>query len=294
MISWDKTWSLLENSVRSSLKSAVTQLPNLIAGVIVLLLVALVVWIYKKVAHRILGRYTIRQSLQELILTFGKVLLWTIGIVAAATLVFPGISPSKILGAAGLASVAVGLAFKDIFQNFFAGILLLWRFPFEPGDIIESGDVKGKVIDTRLRMTTVRALSGELIIVPNSQLIANPLDVLTDQDLRRTEIQTGVAYKEDLPQAIEVITKALQACETLVKDKPHDVFASGFGASSMDIDIIYWTSSSPYEMRRSRAEVVTKVKSALDEARIEIPFPYRTLTFDEPLKTMVHNSEEKN
>jgi small-conductance mechanosensitive channel len=101
--------------------------------------------------------------------------------------------------------VAVGLAFKDIFQNFFAGVILLWKFPFEPGDFIVCADVKGRVMDTRLRMTTVRNPSGELIIVPNSVLVGNPLDVLTDEPLRRNSIVTRIAFKEDLEAARRVV-----------------------------------------------------------------------------------------
>ena len=160
---------------------------------------------------------------------------------------------------------------------------MLWRFPFEPDDFIEGDGVRGRVIETRLRMTTVRSPSGELVIVPNAHLIGNPLQVLTNRKLRRTIVQTGVAYKEDLARAIEVIEGVLENCGTVHHDKPHDVFATGFGDSSMNIDVIYWTDSKPYEMRRSHSEVVIAIKAALDKEGIEIPFPYRTLTFDEPM-----------
>lgn len=249
-----------------------------------LLLTAAVVWVFIKVAKRLLAKRDLRSSMKDLILTFGKVGIWIIGILAAAIIVFPGLTPAKALGAAGLLSVAVGLAFKDIFENFFAGVLLLWRFPFEPGDFIECGGVRGRVIETRLRMTTVRSTEGELIIVPNAHLISNPLDVLTNQDWRRTTVATGVAYKEDLAVAIEVIRNVVKKCESVNHEKPWDVFASGFGESSMDLEILYWTKSAPYEMRRSRSEVITAVKAELDAKGIEIPFPYRTLTFDQPLE----------
>ncbi|GHC41494.1 mechanosensitive ion channel family protein [Roseibacillus persicicus] len=290
-LSLDKTYQILEGSIRESLKAAVAHLPNFVASALVLLFVAALVWVYSRLARKFLKRFELRPSLRDLVLTFGKTILWTVGLVAAATILFPGLTPSKALGAAGLASVAVGLAFKDIFQNFFAGILLLWRFPFEPGDIIEVDGVRGKVIDTRLRMTTVRSTEGELVIVPNSQLIENPLNVLTDQDFRRTVVKTGVAYKEDLGAAVEVIKETLEKCGSVRTEKPHDVFVSGFGSSSMDIDVIYWTHSRPYEMRRSRSEVAIAIKKALDEAGIEIPFPYRTLTFDEPLSTVLSREE---
>ena len=275
--------SILRASLEQQITGLIEQLPNIVVGVIVLLLTWLATWVFVRVVQRALSHSTLRQSMKKLIMTFGKVLIWLIGILIAAMIIFPGLTPAKALGAAGLASVAIGLAFKDIFQNFFAGVLLLWRFPFEPGDFIEGEGVRGRVIETRLRMTTVRSPGGELVIVPNAHLIGNPLQVLTNLKFRRTIVQTGVAYKEDLARAIAVIKEILPDCGTIDLGKPHDVFASGFGDSSINIDVIYWTSSTPYDMRRSHSEVVVAIKAALDKEGIEIPFPYRTLTFDEPL-----------
>jgi small conductance mechanosensitive channel len=283
MMSFQKAVSILRDSLQEQLRGLIEQLPNIIVGVIMLLLTWLAAWIFVMAARRTLSHSSMRRSMKELILTFGKVLVWVVGILIAAMIIFPGLTPAKALGAAGLASVAIGLAFKDIFQNFFAGVLLLWRFPFEPDDFIEGDGVRGWVIETRLRMTTVRSPSGELVIVPNAHLIGNPLQVLTNRKYRRTIVQTGVAYKEDLARAIKVIEGVLPDCATINMSKPHDVFATGFGDSSMTIDVIYWTNSAPYEIRRSHSEVVVAIKAALDREGIEIPFPYRTLTFDEPL-----------
>ena len=275
---------ILQTTLQENLKAIIEQLPSLIAGVVILLLVGFVVWIFGLVTAKLLKKLDLRPSLNDLILAFGKALIWVVGLLIAATVVFPGLTPSKVLGAAGLASVAVGLAFKDIFQNFFAGILLLWKFPFEPGDLIECAGVRGVVVETRLRLTTVRSTEGELIIVPNSHLIGNPLEVITSRPERRTMVSTGVAYKEDLARAQKVIAQAVEGCETVNTQKQWDVFVSGFGDSSMDLEVYYWTSSRPYEMKRSKSEVALAIKEALDREGIEIPFPYRTLTFDEPLR----------
>ena len=275
---------ILQNTLQENLSEIIKQLPSLIAGVTILVIVGFAAWIFGFIAKKVLKKLDLRTSLKDLILAFGKALIWVVGFLIAATVIFPGLTPSKVLGAAGLASVAVGLAFKDIFQNFFAGILLLWKFPFEPGDLIDCAGVKGIVVETRLRLTTVRSTDGELIIVPNSHLIANPLEVLTSRNERRTVVATGVAYKEDLARAKEVVEKAVEGCESVNTQKQWDVFVSGFGDSSMDLEVYYWTSSRPYEMKRSRSEVALAIKEALDREGIEIPFPYRTLTFDEPLR----------
>ena len=275
--------TILTNSLSGILKDAIAHLPNLAAGAAILAVTWLVAFIYQKFFCKLTSRGNMRKSLEELLVTLGKVAVWLIGTMIAAMILFPGLTPSKALGAAGLASVAIGLAFKDIFQNFFAGILLLWKFPFEPGDFIEWGEVKGKVVDTHLRLTTIRQTNGELIVVPNAFLIGNPVNVLTSRDLRRIEVTTGVAYGEDVEESLGVIRKAVESCALVDKERDRKVLVAAFGASSIDIDILCWADSSPMGQREARSEIVTAVKRALDDAGIEIPFPYRTLTFKEPL-----------
>ncbi|MGJ8673791.1 mechanosensitive ion channel family protein [Rubritalea sp.] len=279
-------------SVNSIAADVIAHLPNIFAGIIVLIITWIVALVFKKVIPKVISRFHWRTSLEELFLTLGKVAIYILGFLVAAMVLFPGLTPAKLLGAAGLASVAVGLAFKDIFQNFFAGILLLWKFPFEPGDFIVCGDVRGRVVETELRLTTLRASSGELIIVPNAHLVGNPIDVLTDKDIRRVELMTGVAYSEDVAAAVKLIKETVSQCNTVDQAQPLDVLASNFGDSSIDISVLYWTGSSPMDFRKSKNEVITAIKEALDNAGIEIPFPYRTMTFSEPLK--IENISSKN
>ena len=87
----------------------------------------------------------------------------------------------------------------------------------------------------------------------------------------------------DVENAVTVIERALEGCDTVDHERTVDVFPKAFGSSSIDIEVIWWTEPEPRDIRRSRAEVVTAIKRALDEAGIEIPFPYRTLTFKEPV-----------
>ena len=141
--------------------------------------------------------------------------------------------------------------------------------------------------DISIRMTTIRLISGELVVMPNSVLFKNPVEVLTTQNKRRVTIITGVAYSEDVKQAVKVIENALKNCETIKKDEEIQIFPQAFGSSSIDIEVAWWTDPRPVDIRRSRGEVVSAVKNALDDAGIEIPFPYRTLTFKDSLRTKV-------
>ncbi|MBR7552348.1 mechanosensitive ion channel, partial [Mycobacterium tuberculosis] len=76
-------------------------------------------------------------------------------------------------------SVAIGFAFKDIFQNLLSGILLLLSEPFRIGDQIISGNFEGTVEDIQIRATTIRTYDGRKVVIPNSQLYTSPMTVNT-------------------------------------------------------------------------------------------------------------------
>ncbi len=258
--------------------------PYMIAGLMVLLFTGVVVFVMRRFGRHFFRRTTSRKSLQDLLVRLLTIATWILGLLFAAMVLIPGLTPAKMLGAVGLFSVAVGFAFKDIFENFFAGILILWHFPFEEGDVIECEDIVGRVESVEVRNTTIRRVTGELVIVPNLFLFKNPCHILTNRRKRRTSVVAGIAYSEDVNTAVKVIKEAVSVCKTVRDDEPLQVFPAGFGESSINIEVTWWTGSTPFAMRESHGEVVAAIKYALDEAGIEIPFPYRTLTFKEPLR----------
>lgn len=274
---------LLQETLSALWVDLVSHLPFLVAGAILLGLTWIVAALASRVLAKALARSDLRGSLQDLISRLFRMAIWAAGVLVVALVVFPGLTPARAIGGLGLLSIAIGLAFKDIFENFFAGVLLLWRFPFENGDYIECQGIVGQVLNVTVRNTLIRRMSGELVVVPNSTLFKNPVDVLTDRSIRRVTVMAGVAYGEQVPAAKQVIEQAVRSCESVNQDEPVQIFTQAFGASSIDIEVAWWTGARPVEIRRSRDEVVTAIKGALDEAGIEIPFPYRTLVFKEPL-----------
>jgi len=130
----------------------------------------------------------------------------------------------------------------------------------------------------------VRQTDGQLVVAPNAMFFKNPVTIRTARDVRRTTIICGVAYGEDVDEAREVIANAVRSVDA-VRDDVRDVqiFAQEFGDSSINFEVTWRTGSRPVDIRASRDKVVAAVKRALDDAGIEIQFPYRTLTFSEPL-----------
>ncbi|MEO1020717.1 MAG: mechanosensitive ion channel family protein [Pseudomonadota bacterium] len=130
----------------------------------------------------------------------------------------------------------------------------------------------------------MRKRSGELVLLPNSFLFKNPVEIQTDRKWPRISTVVGVAYSENVDTSRDVIQKAVEELET-VADQPVQVFATEFNSSSIDFMVRWWTESTPIGEHRSRDQVVVTIKAALDDAGIEIRFPYRPLNCNEPLKS---------
>jgi len=260
-------------------------LPQLGIALAVVLLTAVTAAIVRAVSRRVLRRTRLRESLKRLLVLLASLATWTLGLMFAALIAFPNLTPTKMLAGLGIGSVAIGFAFKDIFENFLAGIIILLRREMRIGDYVHCQGMEGHVEEILVRETHIRQTDGQLVIVPNSLLFKNPLTIRTDLEQRRTTLICGVAYGEDVDQAREIIRKAVESCSTVIaNDRPIQVFAREFADSSINFEVNWWTRSGPVDIRRSRDQVVAAIKRALDEAGIEIPFPYRTLTFGDPLR----------
>lgn len=289
----DSLESLLENApdspdemaaaVTTSLvdlwESLLNRAPFLVGGLITLLVTAGLVFVAKHVVRRALKVAKLRRNLRDLIEQLTGVLVWIVGITVAAVIVFPGLTPTKVLAGLGLGSIALGFAFKDIVENFLAGVLILWRFPFVPGDYISCGDIEGAVEEVTVRMTYLRRVNGELVVLPNARVFKEAVVVRTSRPVRRMTELIGVAYEADADTARGVIRQAVADCQTVMNDRPLDVQLHSLGASSVDFAVTWWTGPLPGDERASRDEVLTAVKRALNEADIEIPWPQQVVSF---------------
>lgn len=280
------------DQMRGLIQTSIALLPNLIAALLILVLTWLVAWVAGSIVSRLLRRSRARASLIEAVSKLMRLLVWVMGILVAMTVIFPNLTPTKLLAGLGIGSIAIGLAFKDIFENFLAGFLILLRKPMRHGDDIECEGVSGRVERITIRDTYVRQRSGELILLPNSYLFKNPVKILTDQDLRRITVIIGVAYGEDVDTARDVIANAMAPIAKTESPREVQVFATEFNSSSVDFMVRWWVSSPPIGEHKSRDKAVSAIKHALDEAGIEIPFPYRTLTFNEPLSLRQETEEQ--
>jgi small-conductance mechanosensitive channel len=287
----------LESEIESMATAFFKSLPNLTIALVVVIGALIAGRVVRAFVSAAMHRAHVRDALVTLARNLISIAAWIVGIAIAMTVIFPSVSPSDIIAGLGLTSVAIGFAFKDVFENFLAGVIILGREKLRIGDVIECEDVYGRVENILIRETHVRETDGELVIVPNSYLFKNPVNIETDRGLKRQELVVGVDYDTDMRQAKSVLQEALNSCNTVKQSETKDVQCVSFGGSSIDFKLLWWSGSRPADQRETYDEVAFAVKDALDAAGITIPFPQSTLSFrDEavpiPLQTRGTDSRE--
>lgn len=285
--------NILIERLRELLTGFVELLPQIFFAIIFIGLTAIAAKLAVVVYHKTVSRTKVRRALIEVFGKFLAIGIWIFGFLISATILFPDLTPGNLLAGLGIGSIAIGFAFKDIFENFIAGIFILLREPMRIGDYMECEGVEGFVEKITLRDTYVRQSDGQLVVAPNAMLFTNPVIVVTDRSIRRVTVICGVAYGEDMDAAREVISKAVDTVDSVNTSKKPQIFAQEFASSSINFEVTWWTGSKPVEIRQSRDAVISAVKRALDDAGIEIPFPYRTLTFKGALPIAKSENDEK-
>ena len=273
-------------------EQSLAALPSLVIATAILVLTWLIAKGAGMISRKITGKTELRGSLRHLLQKTVKLVIWIIGLMIAAVVVFPDFTPASLIAGLGIGTVAVGFAFKDIFENFFAGVMIMLREKMQLGDVVEVEGILGTVEYISLRETHIRQFSGELTILPNATLFKSPVQIWTDKPKRRFEVEIGVSYDTDLDRASQVIRDAVEACQLVDKEQTVYVLANNFNSSSVDFLVRWWAASSGAESALNRDQVLRAIKAALDGAKIEIPFPYVTHTFKENVPHMDKASEE--
>ena len=186
-----------------------------------------------------------------------------------------GFNLGVLLGAAGILSVAVGFASQTSASNLISGLFLLGERPFAVGDVITVGNTTGEVMSVDLLSVKIRTFDNRFVRIPNEMMIKSEVTTLTRFPIRRYDVQLGIAYKEDIARAREVLmTVADRNPLCLEEPKPLFIFL-GFGDSALNFQFSVWAARENFlDVRNSIQE---EIKLAFDDAGIEIPFPHRTL-----------------
>lgn len=186
-----------------------------------------------------------------------------------------GFNLTAVLGAAGIAGVAVGFASQTSLSNLISGVFLIWERPFEIGDVVTMGDLTGTIHSIDLLSIKVRTFDNKLVRLPNEHVIKTQVTNITHFPIRRFDIDIGVAYKEDIRKVMEVLADVADQNPYCLDEPAPIILFKGFGDSALQILLGVWFAKADFLTLRN--SILPEIKERFDAEGIEIPFPHRTL-----------------
>ncbi|WP_370253632.1 mechanosensitive ion channel domain-containing protein [Nioella sp.] len=202
-----------------------------------------------------------------------------LGVVLALDLLNLTALLSTILGAAGIAGLAIGFAVRDTVENFIASIMLSVRQPFRPKDLVEIEGDLGHVIRLTSRATILLSPDGNHIRIPNSKVFSARIVNYTRNDERRFTFTLGIDPNADLAEAQAIILAALEELPYLLDSPGPSTWVEGVGDSTITITAAGWVKQHETGLFMARGEAIRLAKARLEEAGITLPEPtYRLIT----------------
>ena len=252
--------------------TALAYIPLLLVAVGILALFLLLArWVYRWDAF--FGRVTRNPFLQNLLRQLAGTSIAVLGLLLALELMDATALVGAILGAAGVVGIAVGFAFRNIVENYLAGIILSVRQPFAPDDHILVEGQEGKVIRLASRETVLMTLDGNHVRIPNATIFNSVIQNYTRNPLRRLRFDLSVGQNEDLTRAQEIGRGAIMGIEGILENPPPRTTITEVGDSSVTIRFFGWVDQTQAAFDRTRSEAIRITKEALDAKGVSMPAP---------------------
>lgn len=250
------------------------RVPYIIIGIVVFFIFWLFAKIFKFFVRKALfNRSYTRQNLVLVLNRVGSTFIQFFGILIALVIIIPGFSPAQLISALGIGSVAIGFAFKDIFQNLLSGILILLSEPFRIGDDIIVNNMEGTVEDIQVRATFLRSPDGRRIVIPNATVYTSAVTVNTAYHRRRCEFIVGIGYDDDIEVARQTILSILDKQRNVLSQPAFSVNVAALADFSVNLQVRWWIDTKDTSVSASVSDMQMQVKNAFAETGISIPYP---------------------
>jgi len=249
--------------------------PNILLGVLVLVLGIIGIRLLMALIRKSFRKYDVEPSLATFIKSLTKFGLYAVLFVTVGTTL--GIKTSSFVAIIGAAGLAIGLALQGSLANFAGGVLILMFKPFKVDDLICANDNMGTVVSIDILYTRLRTFDNRIITMPNGRLANSDIDNRTMQDKRRIDLELKLSYNTDIKKTRKIIVDAMKQHPGILKDPAPDMWFDEFREYDLKIVARCWVK--PHDWWPVYWEQLEAIKEALDREGIEIPVPKQEVEF---------------
>ncbi len=275
------TYDVATQSINNLLNSIVDRLPYILAGIIVLI----IFWLLAKIVRRVFWATSSRTKLDNrLRILFGRLIVVAItilGLFTALTVIIPNFGFGDLITGLGFTSFVIGFATKDILNNLFSGVLILWQQPFQIGDYIFVKTIEGKVEYIGVRATRLRKDDGELVLIPNGEMYSNALTIRGAGAGRRMKLKISVGFDADVEQTKEVIYGVFENLDGVENEPKPNVVVTDLTSDGANLSVYFWVNTDVNSPLQVFDQVASGIKKALNKNGIEL-YPPTTVIMQNP------------
>lgn len=233
-------------------------------------------WLGRWLSRRgLLARTVARKSpfLRDLAITTVRWMVLLAGMVVALEILNATAMVGAVLGTAGVLGVALGFAFKDILENYLAGILMSLRQPFAPRDHVVIDGNEGMVVALTSRATILMTLDGNHLRLPNALVFRSVTLNYTRNPTRRFEFDIGIGVNDDLVRAQQIGILEMHKVKGVVTTPPPRALITALGDSNVQMRFQGWVDQGQHDFLLVKSEGIRRVKLALEAAGMDLPEP---------------------
>lgn len=294
-----KAFNDLIDKLQGWLSAIIQNIPNLILAIIVMVASYFMARYIRKVVLKLVEKRVPQESVANIIAKISAVVIVVAGLFLALGILNLSKMLTSLLAGAGVAGLAIGLALQGTLSNTFAGVVISFRKRIQIGNWVETNGYSGEVMDVNLKEFVLKEADNNIVVIPNKMILENPLKNYSLTTRMRVFLECGVGYESDLEE-VQRLTKEVIANTFEQVESPDDVefYYTEFGGSSINYLCRFWIDAeSMLEKLKSKTKAIIEIKKAYDKAGINIPFPIRTLQFDNELnfdKSVLSNGYSDN
>jgi len=265
----------LTESFNHFINNLMVQIPKIGLGILIIILGVLIASSIGGFARRRISAKTQDPLMSKFLGQSTKYILIIITVMIALRAAGLGSIAAGILTAAGASALVLGFAFKDIGENFIAGIILAFNRPFNVDDTVEIGENFGKVKTMEFRYTKLKTFDGKDVYIPNSDVLTKPVTNYTEDGFFRWDFIIGIAYEDNIEGAKQTVMDALRKEPTVIEDAEHENFVieDKLDTSTVNLKVFFWVDTKDFRRMAliTKGNVVRNVKEALEDAGYYMP-----------------------
>lgn len=275
---WEHVYDILLIKFLNWIDLFLLKLPNIVIGIVVFLIFILFAKFGGRLLYKILKKSVTQESVRYIIVKSFRGLIWMLGFIVFLIILDLGVIMTSILGLAGVASLAIGLAVQGVLNNTFSGVILSFLPNLKIGDWVKTNDTQGTVTEISLRSVQILREDNNYVMVPNTQILESPYVNYSLTPRIRLTLSCGVHYKSDLRKVKQLTLEHFEKVFPQFYEEKVDFFYTEFSDSSIDFKVRFWGNARNMgEELALRDMAVIELKTLFDQHDIVIPFPIRTI-----------------